>query len=428
MPNLIAEQLPDLEAHALPDLGLGEGFLLPRYDGQSILNIPDSVCRWLDIPTLGAGPLVPEIHDPLGNGIRRVILILMDALALHRFQAWLEAETAPVWNRLTRGGLLAPLTSIAPSTTSSAITTLWTGQSPAVHGIVGYEVWLKEYGIVANMILHSPMTFRDGVGSLEKAGFDAKEFLTTPTLGPHLRAHGVTPYAFQHYSIARSGLSEMFIRETEIYPFSTPADLWVSMRQLLENKPGERMFIWTYWGQVDGLSHHHHPDDERVAAEFSHFSAAFEEFFLDRIGSSGRRDTLVILTADHGQINTPQKPDYLLLENHPDLNAMLHMRPTGENRLISLFPRSGQLQAVKDYFDTVWPEQFVYFSAKQAVESGLFGPGPAHPRLRDRLGDLIAAARGDAYLWWGDKENRLYGRHGGLHSDEMLVPFLAVRL
>jgi hypothetical protein len=136
----------------------------------------------------------------------------------------------------------------------------------------------------------------------------------------------------------------------------------------------------------------------------------------------------VILTADHGQINTPQKPDYLLLENHPDLNAMLHMRPTGENRLISLFPRSGQLQAVKDYFDTVWPEQFVYFSAKQAVESGLFGPGPAHPRLRDRLGDLIAAARGDAYLWWGDKENRLYGRHGGLHSDEMLVPFLAVRL
>ncbi|MEA3351843.1 MAG: alkaline phosphatase family protein, partial [Chloroflexota bacterium] len=340
MPNLIPDLLPKLHDHSLPALNLGENIIYPKYADQSILNIPDSICRWLKIPTLGAGPLCPEILAPVeaSGDIRRLILILMDGLSLHRFQRWIKTDTPSVWNRLARRGLLAPLTSISPSTTTAAITSLWTGQSPAAHGIVGYEVWLKEYGIVANMILHSPMTFREGVGSLEKAGFDPEEFMALPTLGPHLRSHGVTPYAFQHYSIARSGLSQMFIRDTEIYPFSTPADLWISVRELLENKPNERIYAWTYWGAVDGLSHHHCPDDERTAAEFAHFSAAFEHFFLDRINAEAKKDTLVILTADHGQIYTPAKSDYLILKNHQKLNKMLHLRPSGENRLAYLFP------------------------------------------------------------------------------------------
>jgi hypothetical protein len=43
-------------------------------------------------------------------------------------------------------------------------------------------------------------------------------------------------------------------------------------------------------------------------------------------------------------------------------------------------------------------------------------------------GNLIAAAKGNAYWWWADKENPLIGRHGGLSEEEMLVPFLAARL
>ena len=58
----------------------------------------------------------------------------------------------------------------------------------------------------------------------------------------------------------------------------------------------------------------------------------------------------------------------------------------------------------------------------------LFGPGTPHPRLSDRLGDLIVAAHDDAYLWWAEKENPLVGRHGGLSAEEMIVPLLSVAL
>ena len=63
-----------------------------------------------------------------------------------------------------------------------------------------------------------------------------------------------------------------------------------------------------------------------------------------------------------------------------------------------------------------------------AIQSGLFGPGEVHPHLRDRVGDLIALAQNNAYLWWSRSENPLLGRHGGLSELEMLVPFLAAPL
>jgi hypothetical protein len=116
------------------------------------------------------------------------------------------------------------------------------------------------------------------------------------------------------------------------------------------------------------------------------------------------------------------------LSNHPGLVRRLHILPTGENRLMSLFIRPGQVEAVREYIQRTWPNQFVFMDPTFAVEAGLFGPGKAHPSLGDRLGDLIVAAKGGAYLWWGRQADHLYGRHGGLSPDEMIVPFLAVRL
>jgi hypothetical protein len=427
MPDLVAEQLPRLRENRLRGLDLGGNFIYPAYTGQSILNIPGSICQILGAPDFGAGPLHPEVIPPVGEDIRRVILVVMDAIGLQRLQRWMADGMIPIWNELAQAGRLAPLTSITPSTTSAALTSLWTGRSAAEHGIVGYELWLKEYSLVANMIAHSPITFRDDRGSLRRAGFMAKNFLPFTTFGTHLAAHGVQAYAFQHYSIIDSGLSEMFFKDVTTSGFASPTDLWVNLRQMIESRPNERQYIWVYWGEVDNFSHRYGPDDERTAAEFASFSAAFENLFLRRLSPAARQGTLLMLTADHGQITTRPDPTYEL-RNHPGLRRRLHMLPTGENRLMYLFVRPGQTEAVREYLQRIWPNQFSVIDPGYAVESGLFGPGSPHPFLADRLGDMVVIARGDAYLWWDARDNRMIGRHGGLHPDEMLVPFLTVRL
>lgn len=427
MSDITPDILPRLKSFRLPGLELDDHFVYPDYQGGSILNLPSSICQWLGAEPLGASPLRSNLTVSPPNNIRRVILVLVDALALHRLQRWMMDGTAPVWSHLMDHGRLAALTSVTPSTTSTALTSLWTGRSPAEHGVMGYELWLKEYGVVSNMILHSPITFENDAGSLVRAGFNPELFLNVPTFGSHLASHGVISYALQHRSILRSGLSQMFLKDVQVHGYLTPTELWVNLRHLVEINPVQRQYFWVYSGQIDHFSHYYHPDDERVAAEFSEFSRAFEQNFLERLSPALRKSTLVVLTADHGILAT-HKSSHYDLRNHPNLSRLLHILPTGEHRLMYLFTRPGQTEQIRSYFDKTWPEQFVFLDPSEAVSKGLFGPGTPHPRLADRLGDLIVAARGEAYIWWAEKENPLIGQHGGLSAEEMIVPLLSAVL
>jgi predicted AlkP superfamily pyrophosphatase or phosphodiesterase len=427
MPDLTPELIPSLRSHRLPGLNLGDEFVYPDYFGRSILNVPASICMWLGAAQLGVEPLHADILAPLEHDYQNVILILMDALSLRLLTRLISEGILPLWGGLAEDGVLAPLTSITPSTTTAALTSLWTGRSAAEHGIVGYEMWLKEYGVVANTILQSPMSFHGDAGSLRKAGLDPETLLEAPLLGTHLTNSGVRVASFQHQSIIRSSLSRMLLRDVNLNSFRTVADLWVNVRRTLDDHSHSRNYIWVYWGEVDNYSHHYGPDDERTVAEFVNFSAAFETLFLDRIDRSTAGKTLLILLADHGQVTTSPDPHYDL-RNHPNLVRRLHIMPTGENRLAYLYLRPGQAEAAREYIDRTWPGQFAFLDPVFAVEAGLFGPGPYHPRLFDRLGDLIVLARRDAYLWWSNKKDHLFGRHGGLSPDEMLVPFLGFSL
>jgi hypothetical protein len=428
MPDLTPALLPAILEYRLPGLDLGGDFVYPQYAGWSLLNLPSSICGWLGIPALPAPPLATGITTCLpAPTYRRVILVLVDSLALHRLQAWITAGLAPGWASLSEQSCLAPLTSVVPSTTSSALTTFWTGRSPAEHGITGYEMWLKEYGVVANTILHSPASYQGDLGSLERAGFDPEKFLPFATLGSHLKGSGVPSYVLQHASILNSGLSRMFFKHASLLRFFTAADLWVNLRDLLENHPRERLFAYVYWHEIDTLSHFYGPDDERPAAEFASFSRAFEHLFLNHLSPAARQDTLLLLTSDHGAIHTPIDPHYELA-NHPQLARCLHIQPTGESRLAYLYIRPGQAEAVREYLEQAWPGQFVIVETAAAVQAGLFGTGQSHTSLLDRLGDTVVIPRRNAYIWWANKENRMLGRHGGLHREEMLIPLLAAPL
>lgn len=418
MPNRVAELLPRLEAQRLPGLETGNSCLLPDYSGTTLANLPASICRWLGVDPLGRPALPAEwLRLAASERYQHVILLVVDGLGLSLFKRFYNSDP---WASWIQAGALAPITSVSPSTTAAALTTLWTGCTPAEHGIIGFDLWLKEFGMVGNMIFHSPSAFSGDTGGLKRAGFQPETFLPVPTLGTHLTRQGVKVFSFQHNAIARSGLSTMLLPDVETLGYRTLTDLWVTLASVQDSLPGERSYTYVYFGDLDELSHRYGPEDERVLLEFSAFTHLLERF-LQKQSKKKRGDTLFVMVADHGQVYTPRMSNYEL-RNHPELTRHLAIQPTGEARMPYLFLRPGREQAVRDYLEQVWAGQFAILPGEQVLHAGLLGSGNIYARTYDRLGDCVVMPQGNAYWWFPDRDNPLMGRHGGLSPAEMLVP------
>lgn len=419
--------LQKIKSHRIPGIPLFEGQIHPDYNGYSIANIPDSICRWLNIPTSRGNGLAEEYHQGLDADFEHIIFVLVDGLSLRLFGRFreeiLNGAHSGVWKSFFQKGHFLPLTSVCPSTTSAALTTLWTGRYPSEHGVIGYELFLKEYGLIANMITHSVASFIKSPVHIRAAGFDPLTFLPVDTLGGHFLQFGIQAFAFQHESIADSGLSRMLFPHVQTLRFKDLNDLWASVHQLLAERH-TKTYVYIYWSGLDTLSHHVGPDSQALYEEWQKF-ADISGPFIQRLQKAHSTKTLFLLCADHGQIATQIVADYDL-RNHPGLSRHWVMVPTGESRLPFLNIKPGEQKAVRRYLDLHWDGLFSMLSAAEVQSAGLMGARHPHQTTIDRMGSHIVFPRGNAYWWWVEKENHLLGRHGGLSAAEMLVPFFAL--
>jgi len=409
----------------LPGIELGAGMQAPVYDGLSIVNLPASICNWLGLSGWPTLPLDKEITDEFPKKYRQVIQIVIDGMGLELFKQYENEDTRENqnWQTFLESGTLAALTSTTPSTTSAALTSFWTGRPPAQHGITGYEMWLREYNLAANMITHTPaFFFNNQPGSLYQTGFDPKTFLPVNTLGPYFSKKDVNTFVLQHKTISGSGLSTMLFGQTHPVPFRGLQDMFISLEELALESTSEKRFLYAYWGDLDELQHIYGPDDARVKLELNSIQRSFIRF-VAHLRKRAPADTLILLTADHGQVSTQVSIGYEV-QLARDLMSCLHLLPTGESRMPYLHVRPGCEKEARTAIESHWPGKFRVLNSDAALESGLFGLPPFHEDIVSRLGDLVLIANGNAYLYWPLKENRLLGRHGGMSQSEMIVPLV----
>lgn len=405
-------------------------FVVPRYDGLSVANVPATVGSILGARVGTLPPLDERLwRDLAGEGVDRVVLLILDAVGWLRFRQGMAADPATADWLQAAGAAVAPITAIFPSTTTATLTTLWTGTPPARHGILGYQLWLREYGIIGDMIGLSPAIHGLG-GSLKSAGLDTATFLPVPRVVEQLAEDGVRSYIFIDRAIRNSGLSELHFRgATAFSGFAGLGDCMTLVCEQLERRPGERALVAAYWDTVDTLTHLRGPAAAHWDAEWQVLMHAVRTQLVEQLSPAARRRTLLAITADHGH-NPLAAEREIAVSDHPELWADLLMPPTGDRRAPYLYVRRGRREAVRATIESRLGDAFHVLDVEVALAAGLWGPGRPMPEAAHRIGDLALLAR-DGYSLMhrpSAPDRLLRGGHGSLWPDEALVPWIVVRL
>lgn len=404
------------------------GFVMPSYDGWGIANVPATLAGLFGGELPGAcPPLQRELWSGWIDGLQRVILVVVDALGYLQLRAEMALDDGLAFHGLADAGCLVPLTSTFPSTTNAVLTTLWSGYSPAAHGVLAYELYLREFGVAASTLFFWPVYHRQR-DVLSAWGLQAESFVPVPSLAKQLSQQGVTTRLFLSRAYMGSMLSRIHTRDVrQTYGFVGMTDMWVGLQHVVEKHPHERLLLAAYWDTLDAITHQYGPDSEFWTVELCTLSTTMQRVFLDRLTPAQREGTLLLLLADHGALPTPRRAA-IRFSRHRALRDALSLPPVGENRAVFLHARGDSLAALRDYMDTELESSFVVLSREEVLSSGLLGPGPVYEETPYRLGDLVCLAKRDRYLARDDHQLMQLGRHGGLSAREMLVPLLGVRL
>jgi hypothetical protein len=327
---------------------------------------------------------------------RQVVLLVLDGLGWSQLDA--RRGLAPVLTALEGG----PISSVAPTTTATALTSLALGMPPARHGIVGYKFAVD--GPSGREVLNAlRWTTRSG---------DARQFVPPAKLQPLPAFGGVPVPVVSRAEFSGSAFSQVHQSGGREVNWVVPSSMPLLVRALLAQ--GEP-FVYAYYDGVDKVAH---------AAGLGDLYDA-ELGFVDRLVS----ELLALLppgaalgvTADHGQVEVGDRASPVVAEvaRHAELIS-------GEPRFRWLHARPGSAGALLDAARTAYRDEAWVVPRDELLATGALGGEPDEEACR-RLGDVAVVPLGDnAYLDPADGGHiRLICRHGGLSADEMLVPLLA---
>ncbi|AEH37443.1 alkaline phosphatase family protein [Halopiger xanaduensis] len=403
----------DLEDQ-LRDRSEDDGYLFPAYDSFCFANVPHTVASILGAET---GRTLPdEALAGVETDVENVLVVLIDGLGLNRWKS--ERDDVPLLKRLTERGTVTPLTSVYPSETAAAMTTYHTGALPAEHGVIGWNVYEPTVG---TSFLALPFVDKDGnpPAGLEPGDVaDAEPWVVD--LERDVDVHYVTGYP-EHEAYATN------------HEYESLEDLGSTLEGALD-APASPSYTFAYVPHVDVAAHQHGTTAEQYREALAQACAQLEDA-LATVDRDTAEETLVLVTADHGHVDTDPDRNVDLtefdvleesLERGPDGDPI---RYAGSPRNVHLHLREGTVERVRDALRGRLDARVV--RRETVLEKRLFGDCEPSTTFGRRLGDLVVSHR-ELGVWYGGdyepEELELVGMHGGLNPAEMLVPLAACRL
>ena len=312
------------------------------------------------------------------------------------------------------------LTTQFPATTTAHVTTLHSGAPVGEHGLYEWNVYDPTVDAIITPLLFSFAgdAARD---TLVRAGADPDRVLpSNPTLYERLGAAGVACHAFGSAAFTPSTYDGVLARGAHIHPMT---ELRVGLAELATTMHAADgpAYAYVYWEEVDVIGHLKGPSS-------AEFTAAVLRC-LDALDAGLRalpEGTLVLLAADHGQVDVDPETTIYVNEEWPQLASLLArgngdrvLAPAGSARDLFLHCRPETVDEVVDGLARLVGERATVHRVADLVEAGWLGPVGA--RLRARMPDVCVLPAPGETVWWRERHRfdmHFRGHHGGLSEPE----------
>src|SRR5262245_20325523 len=212
------------DIHDEVDSVVDDKLVLPEYGGGCIANVvpclidqPDQLPAWMPSEVAAAD---------------RILLLVLDGLGWEQLEA--RRDLAPTLSAMSGGRI----TSVLPTTTATALTSISTGLPPGEHGVIGYRMHV--HGEVLNVLRWAT------------AAGDARHTIPPWKVQMQLPFLGHRPPVITKAEFARSGFTLAHLDTARFTPYRLPSTLITEVARLTRNA---EPFVYAYYDGVDKVSH-----------------------------------------------------------------------------------------------------------------------------------------------------------------------------
>ena len=369
--------------------------VLPDYRAACLSNVvpallgPPDAASWLPAPAREA---------------KAVVLLLVDGMGWEQLQD--QSELTPVLSAMEGG----PITTVAPSTTTTALTSLTTGAAPGEHGLIGYQIHIQ--GQVLNALRWT--------AGPKKA--DARKNIVPEQVQTRPAFFGRRVPAVGRSEFRGTGFTRAHLDGVDHRGYKLTSSIAVEAQMLVD---GGAPLVYAYYDGPDRVAHEYGfgPYLDAEYAEVDHL--------VGQLLAALPPEAALLVISDHGQVMVGDAT----VELARDVLALSSV-VSGEARFRWLHARPGRASELLEVAAERYGRHGLVAGRQQVLDEGWLGPYVSL-EARSRMGDVALVPRDPVAFTEpkppdrspADNESKptfqLIARHGSLTSAEMLVPCLA---
>jgi len=357
-----------------------------------------------------------QIKDIILNSkSKKTLFILIDAFGYDTFKKSIkDKEIKNIFAKFK----VRKVSSVFPTTTAAAITSIFSGEPPGKHGIYEWHMYSSKIKMEFKPLMFEAVD-ENMQSKFEKVA--TKKLVKHKNFTKELTKNGVEVYQIVPYEIVNSKYSSF--GKGKIIGYRNFVEAIIKTKHAIRNEK-KKSFFYLYLPQYDESEHLNSPYSEESIKLAKEILRLLDEEIFSIKGLK------IILTADHGCIEIKKE---IKLENKKwfwkevweNLKPCCRRKilPVGSPRDLFLHAKKNKIDRVINILKKKIGKYAEIYKTEELIKIGLFGEKVSRQFKKD-IGNVTILPKDGILISFYNSEKETKGMHGGLSKEESFVPLI----